>query len=240
MNGDVKLHFVPTEYQLAVLFTKLLDEKRFNQLISELGMLNPDNISYTTISAAKITALLENISARTEKEDPLKNLATSPWPSIFLSAQGDLMHPASHLQHRVLHLRGRKTCRIPSSKRDDSHLLPPPLAGYLLLIRDYSHMTKKVPFSPPTSSPYWPISTILQRTEPMSQVEIGYHLRGRKPASLLICRLCIIASTSCFLDMHLLRGRNISDQNLNLVMIAVVSFIRDRSIPIQDLYSTQE
>ncbi|KAJ9542160.1 hypothetical protein OSB04_028666 [Centaurea solstitialis] len=42
MNGDVELHFIPTEYHLANLFTKHLDEKRFNQLISELGMLNPD------------------------------------------------------------------------------------------------------------------------------------------------------------------------------------------------------
>ncbi|KAJ9555969.1 hypothetical protein OSB04_010583 [Centaurea solstitialis] len=42
MNGDVELHFVPTEFQLADLFTKPFDEKRFNQLISELGMLNPD------------------------------------------------------------------------------------------------------------------------------------------------------------------------------------------------------
>ncbi|KAJ9561108.1 hypothetical protein OSB04_006268 [Centaurea solstitialis] len=42
MNGDVELQFIPTEYQLADLFTKPLDEKRFNQLISELGMLNPD------------------------------------------------------------------------------------------------------------------------------------------------------------------------------------------------------
>ncbi|KAJ9546718.1 hypothetical protein OSB04_019261 [Centaurea solstitialis] len=42
MNGDVELHFIPIEYQLADLFTKPLDEKRFKQLISELGMLNPD------------------------------------------------------------------------------------------------------------------------------------------------------------------------------------------------------
>ncbi|KAJ9539222.1 LOW QUALITY PROTEIN: hypothetical protein OSB04_031955 [Centaurea solstitialis] len=42
MNGDVELHFIPTEYQLVDLFTKPLDEKRFNQLISELGMLNRD------------------------------------------------------------------------------------------------------------------------------------------------------------------------------------------------------
>ena len=43
MNGDVELHFVPTEYQLADLFTNPLDETRFNLLISELGMLNIDN-----------------------------------------------------------------------------------------------------------------------------------------------------------------------------------------------------
>ncbi|KAJ9545020.1 hypothetical protein OSB04_024727 [Centaurea solstitialis] len=43
MNGDIELHFVPTEYQLADLFTKPLNVTRFNMLISELGMLNPDD-----------------------------------------------------------------------------------------------------------------------------------------------------------------------------------------------------
>ena len=43
MNGDVELHFVPTEDQLADLFTKTIDETRFNLIISELGMLNIDN-----------------------------------------------------------------------------------------------------------------------------------------------------------------------------------------------------
>ncbi|KAJ9542460.1 hypothetical protein OSB04_028966 [Centaurea solstitialis] len=42
MNGDIELHFVPIEYQLADLFTKPLDVTRFNMLISELGMLNLD------------------------------------------------------------------------------------------------------------------------------------------------------------------------------------------------------
>ncbi|KAJ9542321.1 hypothetical protein OSB04_028827 [Centaurea solstitialis] len=42
MNGDIELHFVPTEYQFADLFTKPLDVTRFNMLISELGLLNPD------------------------------------------------------------------------------------------------------------------------------------------------------------------------------------------------------
>ncbi|KAJ9535340.1 hypothetical protein OSB04_un001549 [Centaurea solstitialis] len=43
MNGDIELHFVPTEYQFADLFTKPLDVTHFNMLISELGMLNPDD-----------------------------------------------------------------------------------------------------------------------------------------------------------------------------------------------------
>ncbi|KAI3733482.1 hypothetical protein L6452_12925 [Arctium lappa] len=40
MNGDIELHFIPTDFQLADIFTKPLDETRFNFLISELGMLN--------------------------------------------------------------------------------------------------------------------------------------------------------------------------------------------------------
>ena len=35
MNGDIELHFVPTEYLLAEFFTKPLDETRFNILIIE-------------------------------------------------------------------------------------------------------------------------------------------------------------------------------------------------------------
>ena len=41
-RGEIELHFVPTDYQLADLFTKPLDETRFNLLISELGMLNAE------------------------------------------------------------------------------------------------------------------------------------------------------------------------------------------------------
>lgn len=39
-RGTIELYFVNTEFQLADLFTKPLDEKRFNFLISKLGMLN--------------------------------------------------------------------------------------------------------------------------------------------------------------------------------------------------------
>ncbi|KAK1387877.1 hypothetical protein POM88_016055 [Heracleum sosnowskyi] len=39
-RGTVKLIYVPTEKQLADIFTKPLDEATFNRLVSELGMLN--------------------------------------------------------------------------------------------------------------------------------------------------------------------------------------------------------
>ena len=39
-KGTIELYFVPTDNQLADLFTKPLDEKRFNSLVAKLGMLN--------------------------------------------------------------------------------------------------------------------------------------------------------------------------------------------------------
>ena len=40
MNGNVELHFFPSEKQLADIFTKPLDESTFSRIVSELGMLN--------------------------------------------------------------------------------------------------------------------------------------------------------------------------------------------------------
>ena len=43
MNGTVELHFVPTEQQIADIFTKPLDESTFSKLVGELVMLNSTN-----------------------------------------------------------------------------------------------------------------------------------------------------------------------------------------------------
>ena len=40
MNGTVELHFVPTEEQIADIFTKSLDESTFTKFVGKLGMLN--------------------------------------------------------------------------------------------------------------------------------------------------------------------------------------------------------
>ncbi|GJZ92920.1 retrovirus-related pol polyprotein from transposon TNT 1-94 [Tanacetum coccineum] len=42
LKGDIELHFIPTKYQLADIFTKHLDELTFTRLKAELGMLNID------------------------------------------------------------------------------------------------------------------------------------------------------------------------------------------------------
>ncbi|GJU95200.1 retrovirus-related pol polyprotein from transposon TNT 1-94 [Tanacetum coccineum] len=42
LKGDIELHFIPTEYQLADIFTKPLDELTFTRLKAKLGMLNID------------------------------------------------------------------------------------------------------------------------------------------------------------------------------------------------------
>ena len=39
-KGNVELHFIPTENQLADIFTKPLDDRTLKRLVSELGMLN--------------------------------------------------------------------------------------------------------------------------------------------------------------------------------------------------------
>ncbi|GJW42092.1 retrovirus-related pol polyprotein from transposon TNT 1-94 [Tanacetum coccineum] len=43
LKGDIELHFIPTQDQLADIFTKPLDEPTFKRLIVELGMLNIDS-----------------------------------------------------------------------------------------------------------------------------------------------------------------------------------------------------
>ncbi|GKB28357.1 hypothetical protein Tco_0867758 [Tanacetum coccineum] len=43
LKGDIELHFIPTQYQLADIFTKPLDVRTFKILIVELGMLNIDS-----------------------------------------------------------------------------------------------------------------------------------------------------------------------------------------------------
>ncbi|KAI3510618.1 hypothetical protein L1887_17750 [Cichorium endivia] len=43
-KGHIELHFVPTEEQVADIFTKPLDENKFLHFLGRLGMLNPDRL----------------------------------------------------------------------------------------------------------------------------------------------------------------------------------------------------
>ncbi|KAI3769445.1 hypothetical protein L6452_00547 [Arctium lappa] len=76
MNGDIELHFIPTDYQLADLFTKPLDETRFNFLINELGMLNLEEyvLSISTTESSATLVPSKNVKfAITESEVPKNN-----------------------------------------------------------------------------------------------------------------------------------------------------------------------
>ena len=42
MEGTIELHFVPTDQQLADIFTKPLSEATFSKLVNELGTVNWD------------------------------------------------------------------------------------------------------------------------------------------------------------------------------------------------------
>ncbi|GKA50391.1 hypothetical protein Tco_0743464 [Tanacetum coccineum] len=63
LKGDIELHFIPTQYQLADIFTKPLDEPTFKRLIVKLGMLNIDSnpkASVLTEENLKLQRVLQN------------------------------------------------------------------------------------------------------------------------------------------------------------------------------------
>nr|XP_043625487.1 uncharacterized mitochondrial protein AtMg00810-like [Erigeron canadensis] len=64
MKGDIELYFIPTDDQLADIFTKPLDETRFKLLVSKLGMLNGESATQSVIDDVSIP------SAPSTQQDP--------------------------------------------------------------------------------------------------------------------------------------------------------------------------
>ena len=52
-KGNIEMYFVPTENRIADIFTKPLDEKRHNFLISKLGMVNLKDENFSEIKATQ-------------------------------------------------------------------------------------------------------------------------------------------------------------------------------------------
>ncbi|GJX61358.1 hypothetical protein Tco_0294258 [Tanacetum coccineum] len=61
LQGDIELHFIPTQYQLDDIFTKPLDEPTFKRLIVELGGIRGD-IGITTFRNALRAHYLPHLS----------------------------------------------------------------------------------------------------------------------------------------------------------------------------------
>ncbi|GJW08916.1 hypothetical protein Tco_1571339 [Tanacetum coccineum] len=73
LKGDIELHFIPTEYQLADIFIKPLDELTFTRLKAELGMLNI-NMENEAVKAELLKLGLHN----DKNEDPKSLVNMTP------------------------------------------------------------------------------------------------------------------------------------------------------------------
>ncbi|GJV43008.1 hypothetical protein Tco_1427544 [Tanacetum coccineum] len=60
LKGDIELHFVPTDLQLADIFTKPLAEPSFTRLVAELGMLNITSKVYGLEYLKEYVSLLDH------------------------------------------------------------------------------------------------------------------------------------------------------------------------------------
>ncbi|GKA35959.1 retrovirus-related pol polyprotein from transposon TNT 1-94 [Tanacetum coccineum] len=70
LKGDIEIHFVPTDMQLADIFTKPLAEPSFTRLVAELGMLNIEK--QATEELVVIVDPLQSIETSESAEVPEK------------------------------------------------------------------------------------------------------------------------------------------------------------------------
>ncbi|GJX52167.1 hypothetical protein Tco_0280536 [Tanacetum coccineum] len=70
LKGDIELHFIPIQYQLADIFAKPLDEPTFKRLIIEIGMLTIDSKPKASVLPEKTEALA--LLSKTEQPFMLK------------------------------------------------------------------------------------------------------------------------------------------------------------------------
>ncbi|GJY66535.1 retrovirus-related pol polyprotein from transposon TNT 1-94 [Tanacetum coccineum] len=103
LKGDIELHFIPTEYQLADIFTKPLDELTFKRLIVKLGRIRGE-ISVTIFRNALRAQYLPHSSMYV----PLPSITTvRPWFATIgynreIGAKGTLKNSCLSPRWRLL------------------------------------------------------------------------------------------------------------------------------------------
>ncbi|GKC21382.1 retrovirus-related pol polyprotein from transposon TNT 1-94, partial [Tanacetum coccineum] len=131
IKGDIELHFVPTDLQLADIFTKPLVEPNFTRLVAELGNLN-------------VTSKLKDKHSQYLNQDSLKRLKKRPRPLPSHFHGG--INPCPFTQDEFISAIGLPICK-------DVVPLPPKetlRAGY----GDVWIKKKKIPPSSKPKSPY--------------------------------------------------------------------------------------
>ncbi|GJS35680.1 retrovirus-related pol polyprotein from transposon TNT 1-94 [Tanacetum coccineum] len=82
LKGDIELHFIPTDLQLADIFTKPLVEPSFTRLVAELGMLNIEKQLNFEPEESLILSF-EEVNAE-EFADKSQSISTSSPPTTHL------------------------------------------------------------------------------------------------------------------------------------------------------------
>ncbi|GJS19606.1 retrovirus-related pol polyprotein from transposon TNT 1-94 [Tanacetum coccineum] len=80
LKGDIKLHFVPTNFQLADIFTKPLAEPSFTRLVAELGNLN-------------VTSKLKDKHSQYLIQDSLKRALTLQPTAMYMEYLKEFWYP---------------------------------------------------------------------------------------------------------------------------------------------------
>ena len=73
-KGDIEISHIPTEDQLADIFTKPLDEGRFCKLKNELNVIDYSNVGWTLVSCILFELVLFEGFYKNILENLLKNI----------------------------------------------------------------------------------------------------------------------------------------------------------------------
>ncbi|GKD28417.1 hypothetical protein Tco_1239195, partial [Tanacetum coccineum] len=105
LKGDIELHFIPTQYQLADIFTKPLDEPTFKRLIVELGGIRGE-IGITTFRNALRAHYLSHLRGKTGGHDQISNKHAI---ILYCLANGVEVDFAKLIWEDIIHKLNKKT-----------------------------------------------------------------------------------------------------------------------------------
>ncbi|GJW14353.1 hypothetical protein Tco_0018486 [Tanacetum coccineum] len=135
LKGDIKLHFIPTQYQLADIFAKPLDEPTFKRLIIELGT-NPHVLTKQTksVSEGLETVLTQPITRKEAssvasqiKEENSSTIKLKDLVKLFTKSKLPCLLKVQELTNQLLILQSQEyKLKLEKNKAEDALLKAQP------------------------------------------------------------------------------------------------------------------